>query len=425
MVKTEKLKEAPKYRFLVFIEMTLCYVLLYAGIQMVATLGTDIMKFLGTGESALSLFSAVGNPAMAIISIVAGFFAAKVGGKKVLITGLLTMSFSGALYLTGVKSLSLLIFIRVLQGFGSGMVSATVQALVSVWFPAKERGTAQGALACFYGVGTSAVTVYAGIMSARNFMWYQTAGYLLLVCGFVFALMIIVGYKDIEKTYGVSIIDEIMENSCSQEAVYQRTCSWKKPATWKNTLKCPAFWILGISLFFYGGSAFGVGFVIPMFLRNTGFDENGLAAVMTYGSLASILFSLLGGIIADRVFHGKRTQVYAISFGGAAILTVCMLLFGRHLTISQMTVLYFFMFGFTTFAGGPAWVLPVEIVDPRMAQQNVGTCLLFSGMGSTIMLLIYGTLAANYGAGISMAALAGCMLMPCILAIILGKKYHV
>ena len=70
-------------------------------------------------------------------------------------------------------------------------------------------------------------------------------------------------------------------------------------------------------------------------------------------------------------------------------------------------------------------MLPVEIVDPRMAQQNVGTCLLFSGMGSTIMLLIYGTLAANYGAGISMAALAGCMLMPCILAIILGKKYHV
>ena len=84
MVKTEKLKEAPKYRFLVFIEMTLCYVLLYAGIQMVATLGTDIMKFLGTGESALSLFSAVGNPAMAIISIVAGFLQQKSEEKKYL-----------------------------------------------------------------------------------------------------------------------------------------------------------------------------------------------------------------------------------------------------------------------------------------------------------------------------------------------------
>ena len=70
-------------------------------------------------------------------------------------------------------------------------------------------------------------------------------------------------------------------------------------------------------------------------------------------------------------------------------------------------------------------MLPVEIVGPKMAQQNVGTCLLFSGMGSTVMLLIYGNLAENYGAGISMAALAVCMLMPCILAMILGKKYKV
>lgn len=426
MREGEKLKKAPAYRFLVFVEMTLCYVLLYAGIQMVATLGTDIMKFLGTTESALSIFSAIGNPAMAVISVVAGFLAARVGGKKVLVTGLLIMSVSGGLYLTGIKSLSLLIVIRVLQGFGSGMVSATVQALVSVWFPAKERGTAQGALACFYGVGTSVVTVYAGIMSAKNFMWYQIAGYLLLICGIIFAVMIIVGYKDIEKTYGVNLIDEVLENSEPLEESQNSTAvSWKKPDTWSETLKCPAFWILGISLFFYGGSAFGVGFVIPVFLRYAGYDAAGQAAVMTYGSLASIIFSLLGGVIADRVFKGKRTQVYAISFGGATILTVVMLLTGGSLTILQMTVLYFVMFGFTTFSGGPAWVLPVEIVGPKMAQQNVGTCLLFSGMGSTVMLLIYGNLAANYDAKVSMIALAVCMLMPCILAMVLGKKYKV
>lgn len=425
MENVKKLKKAPRYRFLVFIEMTLCYILLYAGIQMVATLGNDIMIFLGTTESALSVLSAVSNPAMAVISVIAGFFAAKVGGKKVLVTGLLTMSFSGLLYLMGIKSLPILVLIRILQGLGAGMVSATVQALVSVWFPAKERGTAQGALACFYGVGTSVVTVYAGVMSAKNFMWYQTAGYLLLICGIIFAVLIIVGYKDIEKTYGVNLIDEVLEDVQPQKETSHAACSWKKPDTWKETLKCPAFWLLGISLFFYGGSAFGVGFVIPMFLRSAEYNEAGLAAVMTYGSLASIIFSLLGGIIADRVFHGKRTQVYAISFGGASILTLVMLLTGNELTTVQMTILYFFMFGFTTFSGGPAWVLPVEIVGPKMAQQNVGTCLLFSGMGSTVMLLIYGNLAENYGAGISMAALAVCMLMPCILAMILGKKYKV
>lgn len=427
MKTKEKLKKAPPYRFIVFVEMTLCYVLLYAGIQMVATLGADIMSYLNVSESELSIFSAIGNPAMAIISVFAGAIAVKIGGKRVLVIGLLTMSLSGGLYLTGPTSLSVLIIIRILQGVGSGMVSATVQALVSVWFPANERGTAQGALACFYGVSTSVVTMYAGFMSARNALWYQTAGYLLLICGILFAIIVIFGYKDIEKTYGVNLIDEAMEGYEISKVtdINRTTVLQRRPNTWGEVLRYPAFWLLGISLFFYGGSAFGVGFVIPMFLKHVGYDVAGQAAIMTYGSLASVIFSLLGGIIADRIFHGRRTQVYAIAFGGAVIFTIVMLMAGSNVSVVVMSGLYFLMFGFTTFSGGPAWVLPVEIVGPQMAQQNVGTCLLFSGMGSTIMLLVYGYMAAHFSADVSMIALACCMAIPCILAIILGKKYKV
>ena len=135
-------------------------------------------------------------------------YRAKTGGKRVLMAGLLTLAASGALYLTGTRSLGALIAIRILQGFGTGMVSATVQGLVAVWFTAGERGTAQGALAAFYGASTSIVTIYASFMSARGMLWYETAGYMLLVCGLLFAVMIGVGYKDIEKTYGVNVIDE-------------------------------------------------------------------------------------------------------------------------------------------------------------------------------------------------------------------------
>ena len=45
MQPTAKLKRAPAYRFIVFVEMLLCYILIYAGIQMVATLGSDIMVY--------------------------------------------------------------------------------------------------------------------------------------------------------------------------------------------------------------------------------------------------------------------------------------------------------------------------------------------------------------------------------------------
>lgn len=67
MQPTAKLKKAPAYRFIVFVEMLLCYILIYAGIQMVATLGSDIMAYLNISESELGVFSALGNPSMAII----------------------------------------------------------------------------------------------------------------------------------------------------------------------------------------------------------------------------------------------------------------------------------------------------------------------------------------------------------------------
>lgn len=428
MQPTAKLKKAPAYRFIVFVEMLLCYILIYAGIQMVATLGSDIMAYLNISESELGVFSALGNPSMAIISVVAGAITARIGGKRVLVIGLLILGVSGGLYLTGPQSLGILIVIRIIQGFGTGMVSATVQALVAVWFPARERGTAQGALAAFYGASTSIVTIYASFMSAQEVVWYQTAGYMLLVCGFAFAVVVALGYKDIEKTYGVNVIDEAIEGYVPPEAAPVESSvhsDWARPNNWHDTLRHPAFWLVGISLFFYGGSAFGVGFVLPLFLSDIGYDAAGQTEVMTYGSLSSIVFSLAGGIIADRVFHGRRTQVYAIAFGGAAIFTMVVFFAGAGVSVVAMSALYFLMMGFSTFAGGPAWVLPVEIVGPQMAQQNMGTCLLFSGMGSTVMLLVYGWLAAAFDAGVSMIVLACCMAMPCIIAIILGKKYKV
>lgn len=165
--------------------------------------------------------------------------------------------------------------------------------------------------------------------------------------------------------------------------------------------------------------------MLPLFLSAIGYDGASQAAVMTYGSLGTIIFCLVGGVLADRVFKTMRTQVYMIAFGGAAIFTVVMLLSGGNVGVSVMALLYFIMIGFTNFAGGPAWVLPVEIVGPNMAQQNMGTCLLFSGMGGTVMLMVYGALAEAYGGGASMIALACCMAVTFILATVLNRKYRV
>ena len=114
------------------------------------------------------MFSALGNPSMAIISVVAGAITAKNrrqtrAGDRPRDTRHIRWTLpdrAAEPWDTHCHTHH--------PGLRHGMVSATVQALVAVWFPAKERGTAQGALAAFYGASTSIVTIYASFMSAQQ-----------------------------------------------------------------------------------------------------------------------------------------------------------------------------------------------------------------------------------------------------------------
>lgn len=78
---------------------------------------------------------------------------------------------------------------------------------------------------------------------------------------------------------------------------------------------------------------------------------------------------------------------------GAAIFTIVMFTTGGSLKASGLSVLYFIMIGFTNISGARV-ALTVEIVGPNMAQQNMGACLLFSSMGGTVMLMVYGAVAS-------------------------------
>jgi len=211
------------------------------------------------------------------MTVAGGILMIKFGGKKMMIGGLLLIAISGLIYLMRPASVAILFLARIVQGFGVGMMNGVLMTLVCVWFPAKERGTAQGVLACFYGASTSIVTIYCALMT--NHPWNRTAGLLLLVCGVVFALMIIFGYKDINKAYGVSIIDEVIEGydpealakaeaeaKAKQGAIKGRE-NIKKPETWKEVLRFPAFWVLGISMIFYAGTCIGGYFVFTLYLN--------------------------------------------------------------------------------------------------------------------------------------------------------------
>lgn len=421
------LKKAPAYRFVVFILMALCYVLVYAGTQTFAALAGDIMNSVGIGAGKMSLLSSIGTLAMAIFSFFAGVFMGKFGGKKVIIGGLLVMALSGVLYLTNPASEALLYLFRIIQGFGCGATNSALMALVSAWFPSNERGMAQGILSCFYGASVSVGTFY--VFLCKDMAWYQTMGYMFLGGGVIFALLILLFYKDIEKAHGVSIIDEAIEGYTAETATpvagQEAKSAFHKAKNWSEALKSPAFWLTGIMMFFYCSSCYGTAFVFPLFLTGSGLDAAASTSVMSLGSISTILFCLVGGVLSDKLFHSKRTPVTMMAFGGSAIFFTIIALVIHSVPIGALIALYFIAFGLLNFAGGPAWALPAEVVAPEFAQQNTGNCLLFANIGGFIMTTVAGILMENVSVAAGFICIIACQVMVFVLALLLRLKCKV
>ncbi len=421
------LKKAPGFRYAVFFMMLLGYIFAYGGLQIIAAQSNVVMSAMGIEEGRLTLAASICSVTMGIFAGVAGALNSKFGGKKTLVGGLLIMALAGAMFLMQPGSLFILCVIRLVQGVGTGMVSATVLTLTAVWFPKNQRGIAQGLLACFYGASLSLVTVYTYSCNEAGLTWYNTCGYALAVVGIVLALVVGIFYKDIEKKYGVSIIDEAIEGYVPEKLGAESDSgngNIAKPKNWSEALRFPGFWILGFTLFFYDTSAIGAGTIFPLFLTHCGFNAADATRIMSLGTLGTLVFSLLGGLLSDKILKSKRTPVTMIAFGGAALFFLIIVGCATKVPIPVLIVLYFIAYGLLNSSGGPSWVLPAEIVAPEFAQQNVGINLFFSSTGGFVMITIIGFIVSATNATVGIVCLAISMILTFIGAFIIKKKYN-
>ncbi len=416
------LRKAPKYRFAVFVLLMFPYILVYVGIQIISSVGPDIMSTLSVGESKLSLLSSLGSLSKAFLAVVSGALAGRIGGKKVVVGGLCIMAISGVLYMLGARSFPILCVVRLVQGAGSGLTSGCLTALLSAWFPKKERGTAQGAMSCFFGGSVSIATVYAYACETVGMAWNMTIGIMLLAVGAVMAIMMAVFYKDVKTVYGVSFIDEVMGGSdCAEE---KKTAREGMPSTWREIFRFPGFWITGTMEFFYCASCFGAGFIMPLFITSCGFEGATAASIMTVGTLSSIATSFIGGVMSDRLFKARRSEMVILGYGGAAVLFLAIALLGRSMSAAVLTAVYFLAYGALMLASSPAWVIPVEIVAPKFAPQSLGTCITFSGIGGFCATYALGGFTEKIGIGAGMLVLVVCMTIVALCAFVMKKKYR-
>jgi MFS transporter, ACS family, glucarate transporter len=260
------------------------------------------------------VFSAF-TAAYALFEIPTGWWADRIGSRRVL-TRIVTWwsIFTG---LTGVAwNFPSLIALRALFGAGEAGAWPTVARALSRWFPAQERGTAQGIffMGAHLGGGLTPLLVAA---IAHRLGWRSTFP-LLSVFGFVWAAFWFRWFRDEPRDHGSVTAEELGWIEAGRGGM--RAESGQR-SIFRKALRTPGIWFLCLMYFTqtYGFNLYVTW--LPTYLQH----EKQLHGA-TLGLLAglplllSVPADLFGGMLTDRLSRtfGLRLGRCLVGFGSLA-----------------------------------------------------------------------------------------------------------
>lgn len=423
------LKKAPARRFLVFVIMLLSWAQIYMGMQTVAIYGTEIMASLGINNTALSMISNGVTLALGIMCVASGMIATKLGGKKTILLGCAIQAVAGLLFFTNPSNVGFLVVIRIIEGMGGGLINAFALSLIAAWFPRNERAFASGLQMGLYGIAISATTLFCNAFNSMGLTWMQGCGTFVAGAAIICGLLVAFLYTDIEKKYGVYVIDDALEPETYGDAaatVESSKPTFKRPATYKELFKSPVFWMLAIPVCANTAVSYNLAYCIPLLLPEVGYTSAEIVAATAVVFMGTIIFSPLGGVISDRGFHGRRGQTIAISFILGLIGLIIMLLLAGKVSIMVLSVVTFLAYGICFLGNGPTWALPAEIFEPSFLVRGNGILLLTCNLVGMLNIALSGIFADAFGSyvpGLMVTIILMAVAVFC--ALILTRKYRV
>jgi len=338
----------------------------------------------------MSVFAVTGF----LLALPAGLILQRIGLK---ITGLIAMGCLLVGSVIGALSFAagLMLFSRVIEGVGMGLIAVVAPASIAMWFPHEKQGAPMGLWATWVPVGSILMFILAPAMTAAfgwRSVWWFGAAFALLAFVLVWLFM------------------RMPPNLAAAPAPGEAP-------DMKKALSNRSIWLLGVMFGCFNLALIAMSTFLPTFLTTERGYSLASASFITSLTMITVLFSApLGGLLSDKI--GSRKALFTWPF----IVVAIMMLFPFVIT-GGLIPLWMILMGViagviptATFAAAP------EIMGkPALAGMGMAVVALGQNLGMFIGPVIFGSVVDSSG-----WVIAGyCMIPALILGLIAGWRVKV
>ena len=392
-------RQRQKRAALIFILLSLGYVLVYFHRLCPAVVALELMKTFKTGGALLGLLGSAYFYPYALMQLPAGLLADSWGPRKSM-TLFLTLGAVGSFLFGLAPNIGTALAGRILVGIGVSLVFIPAMKLLAVWFHPRQFVYYTGILMAMGGIGSlSAATPLAWL--SRTLGWRLSFVLIGLITLFLILLLWRVVRDRPEDLGYPAVLDQSLEAPASREKIGL----W---AGMQLVLSTSPFWPLAIWFFLTCGIFFSfIGlWGGPYLMEVYHLDKQSASYILSMAAVGMILGSPLLSFLSDRIF--KRRKAVLIGSSLMMILTSIPLTFFTGSL--NLPLLYVICLNIGLFSGAIvtiAFTATKELFPTAIAGTSTGTVNLFPFFGGAVFQPVMGLLLERAGRAGESFALAG------------------
>lgn len=373
------MRNALRYRWVIFWTLALAYVLVYFHRMCPAVVAVDMMQDLKAGGGLIGILGSAYFYPYALMQLPAGLLSDSWGPRKA-ITLFFFVAFVGSVMLGLAPSTAWAILGRTLTGLGVAMLFVPTMKVLSEWFRPREFAFMTGILLAMGGIGSLSATTPLALIS--SWIGWRMSFVVVGIITLVLAVMVWSFVRDRPADLGWPSFFEATEVNQPSISLIQGV---------KTVISCPSYWPVAIWFFFDCGVFFAFGGLWggPYLMQIYGLSKAQSGNILSMLAIGVIIGSPFLSFLSNNVFKARKPVM--ILSGIALLILTALLAF--HTDKIPLLGLYLVCLGLGIFSSAVVvigFTTTKELFPVQIAGTATGLVNIFPFAGGAVFQILLG-----------------------------------